>query len=397
MRLDSAYQDNWSKVKYDYDALGRPVRKWRGDPVNGWMFDRLWVYDGDQRVLSLDANNNRVEEYACAPGIDQPIATIRGPTGIEAISYHVQDELGNILGLVENGAYVSQTLSYDAWGTPTETGIGYNNQLYWKSLKWEGDVISLYYMRNRWYDSETGRFMSEDPIGLAGGINLYAFAGNDPVNGSDPFGLRACPAGYSALGYITVMGSNGDYWCIPPAVLVDVEVNARGGGGWSRGDRGSGWMRGGGDGPGGDLGGPGGGGGNGSESAKRPLITRECISASAMLAITGATDFTVVGPAARAGVQLGARAFSHVVSGLSFDVICGAGYISKNQHRRLGGTAWGMASGYSSAAGIRAHTVANEAVGTVDLGLVSGDLSGWDFVPYLATLRSLDRAIRTCL
>lgn len=45
-RLDSAQQDNWSKVRYDYDALGRPVRKWRGDP-NGWVFDRLWVYDGD--------------------------------------------------------------------------------------------------------------------------------------------------------------------------------------------------------------------------------------------------------------------------------------------------------------------------------------------------------------
>ncbi len=64
-RLDSAYHDNWSKVKYDYDALGRPVRKWRGDP-NGWVFDRLWVYDGDQRLFSLDPSMNRVEEYAYA-------------------------------------------------------------------------------------------------------------------------------------------------------------------------------------------------------------------------------------------------------------------------------------------------------------------------------------------
>jgi uncharacterized protein RhaS with RHS repeats len=46
-------------------------------------------------------------------------------------------------------------------------------------------------MRNRWYDPQTGRFLSQDPIGLAGGVNLYAYAGNNPASFSDPFGL--CP------------------------------------------------------------------------------------------------------------------------------------------------------------------------------------------------------------
>ena len=45
-------------------------------------------------------------------------------------------------------------------------------------------------MRNRWYDPNTGRFTQEDPIGYAGGSNLYAYAGNDPVTYSDPYGLR---------------------------------------------------------------------------------------------------------------------------------------------------------------------------------------------------------------
>ena len=39
----------------------------------------------------------------------------------------------------------------------------------------------------------TGRFTQENPIGLAGGLNLYGFAGGDPVNFSDPFGLMSCP------------------------------------------------------------------------------------------------------------------------------------------------------------------------------------------------------------
>jgi len=48
-------------------------------------------------------------------------------------------------------------------------------------------------MRNRYYDPKTGRFTQEDPIGLAGGLNLYGFAAGDPVNFSDPFGLSSCP------------------------------------------------------------------------------------------------------------------------------------------------------------------------------------------------------------
>ena len=47
------------------------------------------------------------------------------------------------------------------------------------------------YLRNRYYDSGTGRFTQLDPIGLGGGLNLYGFASGDPVNFSDPFGL--CP------------------------------------------------------------------------------------------------------------------------------------------------------------------------------------------------------------
>jgi RHS repeat-associated protein len=58
-------------------------------------------------------------------------------------------------------------------------------------LQDKADGSGLNYRRNRYYDPATGRFTQEDPIGLAGGVNLYGFAEGDPVSYSDPYGL--CP------------------------------------------------------------------------------------------------------------------------------------------------------------------------------------------------------------
>ena len=55
----------------------------------------------------------------------------------------------------------------------------------------KADEAGTLYRRERYYEPTTGRFTQEDPIGLAGGLNLYGFANGDPVNFADPFGL--CP------------------------------------------------------------------------------------------------------------------------------------------------------------------------------------------------------------
>lgn len=55
----------------------------------------------------------------------------------------------------------------------------------------QADASGLLYRRNRYYDPASGRFTQHDPIGLAGGLNLYAFGGGDPVNLRDPMGTSA--------------------------------------------------------------------------------------------------------------------------------------------------------------------------------------------------------------
>ena len=67
--------------------------------------------------------------------------------------------------------------------------------LYWHGslIDDKRDPIGTHYRRNRYYDPKSGRFTQEDPIGLAGGLNLYGYASGDPINFSDPFGLIPVP------------------------------------------------------------------------------------------------------------------------------------------------------------------------------------------------------------
>jgi len=74
--------------------------------------------------------------------------------------------------------------AYDEYGRPAASNTGrmqYTGQL------WLPEA-NLYYYKARMYDAK-GRFVQTDPIGIAGGINLYAYTGNNPVNVVDPLGL----------------------------------------------------------------------------------------------------------------------------------------------------------------------------------------------------------------
>lgn len=93
-----------------------------------------------------------------------------------------------------------------------------NTQLQARALgearSWMGSVVTQMrdasgqlYRRNRYYDPATGRFTQEDPVGFAGGINLYAFGGGDPVTYADPYGLNPCRALGTAVALGTAMAA----------------------------------------------------------------------------------------------------------------------------------------------------------------------------------------------
>jgi RHS repeat-associated protein len=182
-------------IKYRYDGFGRLVQK----RVNGTS-SSYFLWDGDNLLAELDGAASAMRAEYSYYDLDQPHALIKTGTRY----YARPDALGNVLGLTDTTQTVQATYDYDDWGllTSSSDGASFNgtDRARWKGALWMGPELDLYYMRNRWYDPATGRFLSEDPIGLDGGIDPSPYAANDPVNRSDPAGEDWCLVGWSYLG-----------------------------------------------------------------------------------------------------------------------------------------------------------------------------------------------------
>jgi RHS repeat-associated protein len=172
-------------VTFTYDGQGRRVRK------AGPQGSVDYLYDGSELMAEADAATGAIQaKYLYLPGVDQPYAMER-----DGVMYrYVLDDLGSVVALAYGDSVVNR-YKYDPWGqAETATGTVKN------SLRFTGRELDaetgLYYVRARYYDPVVGRFISEDPTGLAGGLNLYAYARNSPLNFTDPTGLFACPTGF---------------------------------------------------------------------------------------------------------------------------------------------------------------------------------------------------------
>ncbi len=181
-----------TSVAYSYDSEGRRIKKVTGGVTTHWLYDGPNIY---AEYGTAWTNPNAIYTQA---GIDTPLirTTLSGGNFAQAQYYH-SDGLGSIVGLANNTDSTTQTERFDAWGTtlngtiPQSAQYGYTGR--------EPDETGLIYYRARYTEPTIGRFLSRDPIGLQGGINLYGYVENNPLNNSDASGLARVEIRYNPI------------------------------------------------------------------------------------------------------------------------------------------------------------------------------------------------------
>jgi RHS repeat-associated protein len=186
-------------ASYSYDAFGRRRSATINGQITATLYDR-W------NPIQLQAGGLAVENRLLGLGLDNNFARTR--SGVT--ESFLTDALGSTLEL-RNAVQVQVVqYTYDPYGGTSSSAASTN------VIKFTGreqDIGDMYYYRNRYLKPSVGRFISEDPIGLAGGVNTYGYVGQNPVWATDPdgrFWWIAVP-----VGTIAIIHWTRNYWNEP--------------------------------------------------------------------------------------------------------------------------------------------------------------------------------------
>ncbi|MFJ6784754.1 RHS repeat-associated core domain-containing protein [Streptomyces yangpuensis] len=180
---------------YTWNAAGRLTGLTRSGQASAFTYgpggERLgrttggaaarFLTDGSNPLVELTGDGATSATVATS-GLDEFLTrTTDGKTQV-----YLTDALGSVLGLADGDGNITTSYSYDPNGVVTRSGAATTNPYTFTGR--EDDGTGLLYYRNRYYDPQTGRFISQDPIGYRGGANLYQYALSNPTTYTDPTG-----------------------------------------------------------------------------------------------------------------------------------------------------------------------------------------------------------------
>jgi RHS repeat-associated protein len=170
-------------VAYKYDPFGRRVQK--AFTQGSTTTTTNYIYDGPNLLEEVDNSGNVIARYSQSNLIDEPLSELRAGT----TSYYEADGLGSITSLSNSAGTLANTYSYDSLGKSiASTGI-ITNPFQFTAREFDQGT-GIYYYRMRYYDSSSGRFVSEDPAAFdLQWPSLYLYVKNRPTGLIDPFGL----------------------------------------------------------------------------------------------------------------------------------------------------------------------------------------------------------------
>lgn len=169
-------------VGYGYDGLGRRISRTASGATAKYLFDGLQMIQEQNGTGTVTANT------LAGQGIDQPLRRVE--TAGTTRNY-LTDGLGSVIGLADGQSTptVPTSYTYEAYGAQTVTGTAATNPFGFTAREYDS-ANGLQFNRARSMSPTFGRFISEDPIDIAGGMNLYGYAGNAPSVFTDPLGLE---------------------------------------------------------------------------------------------------------------------------------------------------------------------------------------------------------------
>ena len=171
-------------------------------------YSRQYFYDQEDILLEFDQDNQIIAAYFHGPGIDRPLAMLRdnnknGNLDANEIFYYTRDNLGSIRDLLNYQGKLVQRYTYGVYGVtriekdnPEDDQKFVENPYAFTGREWDQETGDYYY-RARYYNPETGRFLSEDPIGFEGGdSNFYRYVKNQPIIKKDATGNGPIACGF---------------------------------------------------------------------------------------------------------------------------------------------------------------------------------------------------------
>ena len=167
--------------EYAYDPFGRRIEK--KVTQSNTTSTTKYFYDNQAILFDYDETGIIGNRYIHGHNIDEPLAVT---TNKDKYYYHA-DGLGSIIALTDQSGKVAQDYDYDSFGNLKDQKNRIKQPFTYTGREWDKET-GLYYYRARYYDPMEGRFISKDPIGFKGGINLYNYVDSNPINNTDPTG-----------------------------------------------------------------------------------------------------------------------------------------------------------------------------------------------------------------
>lgn len=148
---------------------------------NTWNLLGSYTFDSNS-TISLSSEGNGL---VIADGLKLVIPSTSSPAGV---FYVHNDHLGTPQTITDLSQQIVWQASYTPFGEATIITETITNNIRFPGQYFDSET-NLHYNYFRYYDPSLGRYITSDPIGLAGGINTYAYVGGNPLRYSDPYGL----------------------------------------------------------------------------------------------------------------------------------------------------------------------------------------------------------------